>query len=379
MDLRLPFRSGHCQLEVSGIRKDLVFVWILLLLDGTLDDDRQHQCIHRQREDGDHALGNGVRRGGTDSCIHEAVGVQHGDGGEYAVVLEQGEDLGEHTPGRQGVGTVLNPAALIPQRGSNGGSQQQRHAAVPGVGRQVQVGVLEVPHIVGQNVQPDHVGPEHIVMLFGGVNPPPAGHAEDVQDARDAVEPVPPAAVEPHVFTGQPPAVAVLLHGGGTLDGGLKVAGHGNENVDGHNEEGEDLEPFRLADAPLVLEHHEADAAGGGGVELGIVEPAVHVKVGGVVQRPLGTHGGSHIDGHKVHRQRGGQNQKEENTALFRPAGDLVGENQSRKYQQPAQKLEPCPFAVDLKQHSNLSYSSTVISLILISFPVSNQVFSLPQ
>ena len=100
MDLRLLFRSGHCQSEVSGIRKDLVFVGILLLLDGTLDDDRQHQCIHRQREDGDHALGNGVHRGGTDSCIHEAVGVQRGDGGEYAVVLEQGEDLGEHTPGR---------------------------------------------------------------------------------------------------------------------------------------------------------------------------------------------------------------------------------------------------------------------------------------
>ena len=34
---------------------------------------------------------------------------------------------------------------------------------------------------------------------------------------------------------------------------------------------GERLKPVGLAHAPLVLEHHEADAPGGGGVQLGIV------------------------------------------------------------------------------------------------------------
>ena len=186
-------------------------------------------------------------------------------------------------------------------------------------------------------------------MLFGAVDAPPAGHAENVDDAGNAVEPVPPAAVEPHVLAGQPPAVAVLLHGDSTLDGGFKVAGYRNENVDGHNQEGEDLEPLRLADAPLVLKHHKANTAGRGGVELGVVEPAVHVQVGGIVQRPLSAHGCAHINGYEVDGQRPGQNQEKEDTALFCPSGDLIGENQTQKYQQPAQKLETGPFAVDLK------------------------------
>ena len=213
------------------------------------------------------------------------------------------------------------------------------------MGRQVQIGILEVPHVIGQNVQPDHVGPEHVVLLFGGVDAPPAGHAEDVQQACNAVEPVPPAAVQPDVFAGQPPAV----HGKGALNGGLKVTAHGDENIDGNDDKGEGLEPVLLADAPLILDHHEADAADGGGIELGIVEPAVHVQIGGVIHCPACAHGSAHGHSDEVHRQCPRQSQEEENAALFGAPGNLVGENQPQEHQQPAQQLVARFVSVDLK------------------------------
>ena len=219
------------------------------------------------------------------------------------------------------------------------------------MGGQIQVGVLEVPHIIGQDVQPDHVRPEHILLVPGGVDSPPAGHAENVEDTGDAVEPVPPAAVEPNVFAGQPPPVPVLGHGGGAPDGGLKVAGHCNQDVGRHNGKGENLEPLLLSHAPLILEHHKADAAGGGSIELGIVEPAVHVQVGGIVQCPLRPHGRSHIDGHKVNGEHPRQNQEAQNSSQLAAAGKFIGGNQAQEDQQPAQQLITGSFSVDLEQH----------------------------
>lgn len=176
------------------------------------------------------------------------------------------------------------PAALVPEGAGKGGGQQQGQAAIPGMGGQVEIGVFKVPQVVGQDVQPDHIRPKHILLLFGGIDPPPARHAQDVHNARDAVEPIPPAAIEPHVFRGEPPPVAKLLHGLGALDAGLEIAGHRNEDIKGHDGKGEHLEPFGFAHAPLILEHHEADAACGGGIELCIMEPAVHVGIGLVGQ-----------------------------------------------------------------------------------------------
>ena len=48
---------------------------------------------------------------------------------------------------------------------------------------QVVVGVLHVPQVVRQDETPGHVGPQHVVVLFGGVDAPPARHAQDVQNA----------------------------------------------------------------------------------------------------------------------------------------------------------------------------------------------------
>ena len=213
------------------------------------------------------------------------------------------------------------------------------------MGRQVQIGVLEVPHIIGQDIQPDHIGPQHIFLIFGSVDTPPAGHAEDVDDTGSAVEPVPPATIQPDIFAGQPPAVGRK----GTLDAGFEVADHSNQNIGGHDQEGEHLEPIRFADGPLVFQHHKADAAQCRGIELEIMEPAVHVDIGGIIQRPLGTHSSAYINGDKVNSQTCGQNQEAGNAAPFCPACKFIGESQTHKYHQPAKKLETGGFAINLE------------------------------
>ena len=86
----LFFGSCQCQLEVLGVGEDLVLVGILLLLFRALDDQCQYQHIDGQRGDGDYTLGYGIDQGRPDSGIHETVSIQHGDGGEDAAVLEQG-------------------------------------------------------------------------------------------------------------------------------------------------------------------------------------------------------------------------------------------------------------------------------------------------
>ena len=341
--------SLHGLPEVSLVGEDLLLVGVLLLCLGPLDDAGQDHHVHHQRHDGDHALGGGIGGSGPDGGVHNAVGIDGGDGAEHAVILEQGEHLGKHAPQSQGVGPVLDPAALVPEVVGKGGGQQQGQAAVPGVGGQAVIGVFKVPQVIGQDVAPGHVGPQHVLLVLGGVNAPPGGHAEDVDDTGDAVDPVPPAAVQPHVLGGQPPAVAELLQGHGAPDAGLEVAGHGDENVDGHNGKGEHLEPLRLADAPLVLEHHEADAPGGGGVQLGIVEPAVHVAIGLVVQGPLRPGVCADGNGDEIHRQHGGQHQKADDAAGLGAAGELVGQHQPGKHQHKAQQLVQGGLAIDLE------------------------------
>ena len=344
-------RSGpfHRFAEVALIGEDLLLVGILLLRLCALDDARQNNHVHDQRHNGDDALRGGAGRGGTDGGVHEAVGIDGRDGGEHALILEQREHLRKHAPQRQRIGAVLDPAALVPEVVGKGGSQQQRQTAVPRVGRQAVVGILEVPEVVGQNVAPRHVGPEHVLLILGGVDAPPRGHAEDVDDAGDAVHPVPPAAIEPDILRGEPPAVAELLHRDGAADAGLEVARHGDQDVDGDDGEGEHLEPIRLADAPLILEHHEADAPGGGGVELGIVEPTVHVGVSLVVERPLRAIVRADVDRDEVHRQHGGQHQKADDAAGLAAAGKFVGKDQSREHQHEAEELVQGGFAIELE------------------------------
>ena len=73
----------------------------------------------------------------------------------------------------------------------------------------------------------------------------------------------------------------------------MALLGDVQDVAEGRDDEGEGLEPMYDTDAPFVFNHHEADAAGEGNEELGIVEPAVHVEVGLVVQCPLGPGAGT--------------------------------------------------------------------------------------
>ena len=73
----------------------------------------------------------------------------------------------------------------------------------------------------------------------------------------------------------------------------MALLGDVHDVAEGRDDEGEGLEPMFGIDAPFVFNHHEADAAGEGNEELGIVERAVHVEVGLVVQCPLGPGAGT--------------------------------------------------------------------------------------
>ena len=144
------------------------------------------------------------------------------------------------------------------------------------MGWQVVVGVSKVPDIVNQDVNPDHIRPDHVLFVFGGVNLPPAGHTEDIQDTGDTVHDVMPAAIEPNALGGLPPAVPAF-------DGRLKITADSNHNVDGYDDKGERLKPMGFADAPLVFNHHKADTSCQSCIEFCVVEPAVHVQIGAVV------------------------------------------------------------------------------------------------
>ena len=91
----------------------------------------------------------------TDACIHVTdcivgVAIDARQDGELGVILECREDLGEHAPQCKGERTVLDPAALIPNRGREGRSKKKSKTAIPGMRRKVQVGVFEVPDIISE-------------------------------------------------------------------------------------------------------------------------------------------------------------------------------------------------------------------------------------
>ena len=160
-----------------------------------------------------------------------------------------------------------------------------------------------------------------------------------------AVEDVVPATVQGHAFGGDP-------RGAPAADGGFEVGHYGNEDVDGHDHEREALEPVRFADgSPLVFEGHETDAADGGRVQLGIVEPAGHVYVGRVVEGPVGTHGGGRVDGDEVDGQHGRYDEEGDNATGFGAAGQFVGADKTAEDEYPSDPLVDGVVAVDLKQH----------------------------
>ena len=179
-------------------------------------------------------------------------------------------------------------------------------------------------------------------------------HAEDAEEACDGVEDVPPAAVHPDVLIGQPPVGAGRRIVGQALDGGLQVRGHGDEDVDGDDEERVDFEPFLFADAPLVLEQDETDTAEVGGIELRIVEPPVHIHVGLGVQGPFRPLADPHLDGDEVYRQEDRQTDKNGKASGLGPSGDLIEENEREDMEEHDAPLPQRPVSIDLEKHKTI-------------------------
>ena len=213
-------------------------------------------------------------------------------------ILEQREHLRKHTPQCQGVCTVLDPATFVPQCCCEGRCQKQGQTTVPGMGRQIQVSILEVPDIISQNVYPYHIRPQHILFVFGGVDTPPAGHTNDIEQTCQTVQYIPPAAVQPYTLGRQPPAASQ----GTCTDRRFKVRSHCDQDVDGHDHKRECLKPVRFPQfSPMVLQDHKSDTACSCRIQFRIVEPAVHMYVCIIVQCPFRTGCCPDIDGDKIH------------------------------------------------------------------------------
>ena len=146
--------------------------------------------------------------------------------------------------------------------------------------RQAVVGVCKVPDVIDKDVNPGHIGPDHVLLVLGRIYIPPCGHTEDVQKTGNAVHDIVPAAILPYAFRGEPPLVPAHHCA-------LEVGDTCNEDVDCNDDEREGLEPVLCTDTPFVLNHHEADTAGRCCIQFGIVEPALHIDVS-LVFKPAG-------------------------------------------------------------------------------------------
>ena len=217
------------------------------------------------------------------------------------------------------------------------------------MGGEIEVGVFEVPDIVGDYEPDGHIGPEHIglALILGGEEVDAARHAEYVDEARERVQYVPPAAVKEHALIGGPPRAGKVA---GDLERGKRGFEIGNVRdhyIRGDDEPGEPLEPFFLAYAPFILDHHEADAADRRGIELKVMEPAVHIGDGGIFLSPEEPDVREDV----IDRQRKRNGDEYQYPAELAFAADLIEQDQPRKHQAPPQYL---PQICYLKYHDTL-------------------------
>ncbi len=126
-----------------------------------------------------------------------------------------------------------------------------------------------------------------------------------------------PATILPNAFGGEPPLVP-------SHHCALEVGDACNQDVDGHDDEREWLEPVFGANAPFVLDHHKADTSGCCCIKLGVVEPSLHVDMGLVFQRPLCSVADAKPDGEEIGCQSNGDNQKCKDAAELGATGKLV-------------------------------------------------------
>ena len=107
-------------------------------------------------------------------------------------------------------------------------------------------------------------------------------------------------------------------------------------------------------DAPFVFDHHKADTSGGSGIELGVVEPALHIDVGLVLQRPLRTVAHAHGNGEEVGRQGDGDDQEGEDAAELGATGELVEQDETHKDDEQHPPLGQGVSPINLEKHNTI-------------------------
>ena len=212
---------------------------------------------------------------------------------------------------------------------------------------QVEICVLEVPYIVSDDEPDGHIRPDHVgfVLILGCKQVCAACHTEDVDKTCDSVEQVPPSAVDEYALVGSPPCAAEVTGDVVSCQERFHIGNVGDHDIGCNDEPGPPFEPVIFAKAPFVLDHHETYASDVSSVKLEIVEPAVHDGDCGVV---LSTKH-AHMSKNEVDRKDHGDDDEDHHSAGFCPAADFIHNDQSAKYQHPAQQLHAGVAAVELK------------------------------
>ena len=295
----------------------LCLVRVALRLDRLVDHVHEHRDVDRQRQRAAHGVDHGVIRAGDHL---------------HAAILEQRERLGEHAPDRERLRAVLEPCSLAERERAERRSQQQREARIERVRRDAVIGIGEVPEVIRDDPEPEHIRPEHVaaaveLRLFANHDAEPARDGDDVEQSRDAVHDVPWASEHAGDFALDRAGVGEPVH-----SAHLEVAHARLEDVDREDQRREDQRPLHVGQTPLDLprelvpllqvpDEPEADAADGRGVHLHQMEP---VGVGLVL------HHGEPDDG-----ERDGQHDKADEPGPFPATRDFVKNEQSREHRKP--------------------------------------------
>ena len=116
-------------------------------LDDLVDHVHEHADVRRER-------------GGTEDRVdRRVIGRAHH---LHALILKQRERLGEHAPDGQRLRAVLEPRALAERERAERRRGQQRKPRIKRMRRDAVVGVGEIPDVVGDDPEPEHVRPEHV-------------------------------------------------------------------------------------------------------------------------------------------------------------------------------------------------------------------------
>ena len=112
----------------------------------------------------------------------------------------------------------------------------------------------------------------------------------------------------------------------------FKIARNSDQNIDRNDDKREHLEPMGASDlSPRVLDRHEADTSGQCRIYLGVMEPAVHLGMGRIGERPLHSHSGANLNDQTIDRHSTRHAEEEKHTASFCAARYLIQKDQSNE------------------------------------------------